>query len=282
MKIQDGCDFFCSFCEIPYARGRARSRKFNNIISEAQTLAKAGHQEIVITGINIGTYHEGNKKIMDVLSALEHVQGLERIRISSIEPTTIPTKLIEKMGKDNKLCPYLHIPLQSGSDTILSLMKRKYSFQEFKKFIDHAKATVKDICIGTDVIVGFPGESNEHFLETEERLREAPIDYFHVFSYSQRHMAKSAGLAGKVDARVVKERSRILRDLSFRKRLMFYRSLIGSRQRVLFEQKKNGLWNGLSDNYARVFVRSDKNLENQLLQVTIKDLDGEQLRGELE
>jgi len=281
IKIQDGCDFFCSFCEIPYARGRARSRKFDDILKEANALVSAGHREIVITGINVGTYRQNNKCMMDVIEALEQIGPLQRIRISSIEPTTIPEKLLEKMAKKTKLCRYLHIPLQSGNDQILEAMKRKYQFNEFLTFIRKASEMIPEICIGTDVIVGFPGESDELFNDTVEKLKSSPIHYFHVFSYSQRNLAKSRMLRDVVPGDAVKERSRILRSLSERKRRLFYASLVGTTQKVLFEQNKNGLWSGLTDHYARVMVESTKDLSNCYLDVKLDAVDHTHLLGKL-
>ena len=191
IKIQDGCDFFCSFCEIPYARGRARSRVFEDIFTEAAALVAAGHKELILTGINIGTYSYQDKTLMDVIKGMNALEGLERVRISSIEPTTISKDIFSYMKHGHKLCRYLHIPLQSGDDEILQEMKRKYTIDEFSDFVRQAEAQVPQICIGTDVIVGFPGETDAHFERTVEVLRELPIHYFHVFSYSPRHMAKS-------------------------------------------------------------------------------------------
>ncbi|MDO8675455.1 MAG: tRNA (N(6)-L-threonylcarbamoyladenosine(37)-C(2))-methylthiotransferase MtaB [Candidatus Omnitrophota bacterium] len=279
IKIQDGCDFFCSFCEIPYARGRARSRVFDDIIKEARILAQAGRREIVLTGINIGTYGHEGKKLMDVIARLEGIAGIDRIRISSIEPTTIPLEIFGRMGQ-GKLCRYLHIPLQSGHDDILSAMKRKYTTGEFRNFIRGAYAQVPQICIGTDVIVGFPGETDAQFADAEAFLRQEPIHYFHVFSYSQRQMAKSKDMGEVVAPQTISKRSQILRDLSQRKRLMFYGSLIGTTQAVLFEEQKGGFWTGLTDNYARVKVRSDTDLHNQLVPVRLEKMDGQAIYGE--
>ncbi|MCA9406459.1 MAG: tRNA (N(6)-L-threonylcarbamoyladenosine(37)-C(2))-methylthiotransferase MtaB [Candidatus Omnitrophica bacterium] len=282
IKIQDGCDFFCSFCEIPYARGRARSRQFDDILKEARILTEAGHQEIVITGINVGTYQEEGKTLLDVIDALEQLQDLKRIRISSIEPTTIPLTLLDKMAdKNSKLCRYLHIPLQSGSDAVLSMMKRKYTADEFYQFIVRAYETVKDICIGTDVIVGFPGETEADFETTFERLQEWPVHYFHVFSYSNRTMNKSRHHGEQVPPAVIQERSKILRDLSYRKRRLYFQGLLDSRQDVLFEQKKNGLWNGLTDHYARVYVESNEDLSNQMRRVQLNHLNSLEILGNL-
>jgi threonylcarbamoyladenosine tRNA methylthiotransferase MtaB len=265
LKIQDGCDFFCSFCVVPYARGRARSREFEDILREARGLAAAGHKEIVLTGINLGTYQYKNHTLMDVVEALEQIEGLARIRISSVEPTTIPESLIRKMAGQTKLCRHLHIPLQSGSDTILKAMKRKYRAREFEQFIRMADDLVPQICIGTDMIVGFPGETEEDFERSARSLREWPIDYAHVFSYSWRQMTHSGKLppSDKIPAEMVERRSQILRDMSLRKRQMFHGSLLGTRQSVLFEEKKKDGWSGLTDNYIRVGVESDRSLANE-------------------
>ena len=280
IKIQDGCDFFCSFCEIPYARGRARSREFDDIIEECRVLAAAGHKEIVITGINVGTYFYNGRTISDILDELETIEKLKRIRISSIEPTTIDWTIINRMADPaSKLCRYLHIPLQSGHNDILARMKRKYTLEEFDAFITKAKEKVAGLCIGTDVIVGFPGESDDHFNHTAAYLRDAPIDYFHVFTYSERHLAKSQHFDAPVDINIKKERSRILRELSFRKRSAFYKSLLNTRQQVLFEQQKEGAFNGLTDNYARVFIKTDKEISNKLLSVEINNFSGTKLYG---
>ncbi len=270
LKIQDGCDFFCSFCVIPYARGRARSRQFDDILLEARGLA-AGHKEVVLTGINLGTYQYQNHALEDVVNALEQIEGIARIRISSIEPTTIPGSLIRKMAGQTKLCRHLHIPLQSGSDTVLKAMKRKYSAREFERFIRMADDLVPQICIGTDMVVGFPGETEEEFERSVEKLAEWPIDYAHVFSYSQRQMALSGKLppAEKISAEIIERRGRVLRDLSARKRRMFYGSLLGTRQDVLFEEKKKGEWVGLTDNYARVAVKSESVLINEFREVRL-------------
>jgi len=281
LKIQDGCDFFCSFCEIPYARGRARSREFSDILKEAVILAQAGHKELVVTGINVGTYCNNGKTFLDVIDALTEIKNIARIRISSIEPTTIPIELIERMGKNPKLCRYLHIPLQSGSNPVLKSMKRKYTTEEFCDFIHTAHNKIPELCIGTDVIVGFPGETDNLFSETEELLRCLPFSYFHVFSYSERTMAKSRHLAEKVPLKAIQERSQILRDLSNRKRRLFHQSLLGTTQTVLCEQKKNEHWHGWTDHYVRVKIKSNNELENSLVRVTLKSIADNTVVGKL-
>ncbi len=281
LKIQDGCDFFCSFCEIPYARGRARSRDFGNILWEAGELARAGHKEIILTGINIGTFANNGKTISDVCDALETISGIERIRISSIEPTTIPFELIERMGK-SKLCRHLHIPLQSGSNEILKSMRRKYTTEEFFDFVLKAHKTVPQVSIGTDIIVGFPGETDEHFQETEEFVRNLPLSYLHVFRYSARYVAKSRSFPNPVSPKVIKKRSELLRSLGHRKRQLFMEKFIGTVQNVLWEDEHDGLWSGLTDNYLRIKALSKKSLANTFRPVYLQHIDQHCLTGQLQ
>jgi threonylcarbamoyladenosine tRNA methylthiotransferase MtaB len=281
LKIQDGCDFFCSFCEIPYARGRARSRVFSDILKEARSLVYAGHRELVLTGINIGTYSFKKEKIADVISELERIDGLVRLRISSIEPTTIPFSILEKMAEGQKLCRYLHIPIQSGSDRVLRMMKRKYSIAEFTEFIRAAYQSIPDICLGTDVIVGFPGETDSDFERTYQLLFELPFAYFHVFSYSDRQHAKSSRHNEKVPIEKIRMRSKRLRELSCGKKNSYLQQFLGTTYHVLFEQERNGLWSGLTDNYIRVKVKSDLDLRNRLLPVNLLEIESQTMIGKL-
>ncbi len=281
LKIQDGCDFFCSFCVIPYARGRARSREFDDIIKEAQTLISAGHREIVITGINVGTYQYNSKNILDIIKFLQKLKGLKRLRISSIEPTTIPEELVKLIAQNNKICRYLHIPLQSGSNKILMAMNRRYNVEYFSKYVGKIHQSIPDVCIGTDAIVGFPGESEADFEETYQVLNNLPLAYFHVFGYSERPWAKSQKLDHKIPKEIIKARSQVLRELSIQKRQAFMQKQIGKVQNVLFEQKKNGYWTGLTDTYIRVNVESIKNIHNQLLPVLLKDYQNNSMKGDL-
>lgn len=279
LKIQDGCDFFCTFCEIPYARGRARSRIFEDIIQEAKILATAGHKEIILTGINIGTYKERDFVIMDVLKALGEIDPLKRIRISSIEPTTIPHEIFQLMKK-GKICRYLHVPLQSGHDAVLQDMGRKYSIKEFSDFVENAHATVEGICLGTDVIVGFPSETNAHFDATVDFLRESLLHYFHVFSYSPRHMAKSR-LSNSLPAITISNRSQILRELSLRKKRAFHETLLGQKTHVLCEQHVDGHWEGFTDNYVKVKFPSSRDLMNELVLVRFIKAENHAIVGEM-
>jgi threonylcarbamoyladenosine tRNA methylthiotransferase MtaB len=286
LKIQDGCDFYCAFCTIPFARGPARSRVFEDIVREAIELVEAGHQELILTGINVGTYgYEtqigDNYTIVDVVKALLRLDGLERLRISSIEPTTIPQELIYLMRDHPKLCRYLHIPIQAGSDFILEGMNRHYTIAEFREFIDFAYRTVPDICIGTDIIVGFPGETKAHFDQTVAHLMTMPIHYYHVFSYSERQMARSKKMLNQVSSTEITQRSKILRALSQKKRGHFYEQFLGQTVTVLFEQEKEGYWVGYTDNFLRVRVKSDKNIKNQLLSCQLVTADHQRITGML-
>jgi threonylcarbamoyladenosine tRNA methylthiotransferase MtaB len=268
LKIQDGCDFFCAFCVIPFARGPARSRQFGDILDEAKLLIAAGYKEIVLTGVNIGTYGDDGKSFLDVVTALDQLDGLKRIRISSIEPTTIPYELLDMMADPNsKVCRHLHIPLQSGTDTILKAMNRKYTLAEFDHFITEARRRVPGICIGTDVIVGFPGETDELFSEAETYIRESVIDYIHVFTYSERLFARSKRLEGQVSVADKAKRSAALRGVSSRKRRLFLESVLNQPTEVLLETQKYGYWTGLTDHYVRVYLEGD-GVKNQLIPLT--------------
>lgn len=281
IKIQDGCNFYCAFCIIPFARGPARSRDYHDIIREAQLLSEAGHKEIVLTGINLGTYLHEMRTITDVLKGLEKVPGLERIRISSIEPTTIPMSVINRIGQqESTICRHLHVPLQAGSETILKAMNRHYTINEFKQFMDSALIAIPDCSFGTDIIVGFPGETNSLFDEAVDFVKQQAFSYLHVFSYSERTMARSRKMEGKIAAGEVKRRSQVMRDLSSQKQSAFYSSFIGKTVNVLFEQLKNGYWTGLTDNYIKVHVKSKSELKNQILPVKLQQLKNGALIGE--
>jgi len=270
IKIQDGCDFFCSYCIVPYTRGRDRSREFEDIRREARELAARGHQEIVITGVNIGTYSHQGKGFLDVLRLLEEIDGIQRIRITSIEPMTVPDGIIDYISTSRKLCHFFHIPMQSGSNRILALMNRRYRCEEFAEFVQKLTDAVPDVNIGTDIIVGFPGEGNAEFEESRELLATLPLNYAHVFSFSARQGTKAADLPHPVAPEVIVERSETLRTLSKQKRRAFYERQIGKTVSVLFERKQsNGLFTGYTSNYIKVGVNSDEPLSNQILDVQI-------------
>lgn len=283
LKIQDGCSFMCSFCIISFARGRARSRALPNVLDEARQLVDRGAKEVVLTGVNLGTYDYDGANIADVVDALHDIPGLARIRISSIEPTTIPDRLIEAMAApDHALVPYLHIPLQSGSDRVLKLMKRRYVSAEIQAFIEDAHARVEGLCIGTDVMVGMPGETDDDFAATADLLWNSPIAYAHVFKYSERDGTPAARMPNKVDPRVMSRRSAVIRRLSAQKRNAFHDSQRGRVLPVLFEEVEDGHWLGYTGNYIRVAVRSDRTLKNELRPVRLMKPAGELMMGELD
>ena len=280
LKIQDGCDFMCSFCIIPFARGRARSRDWFNLLDEARQLVQRGAKELVLTGVNVGTYRFDGRDIANVVDALNDIPGLARIRISSIEPTTIPPPLLDRMNDPlHALVPYLHIPLQSGSNAILERMKRRYTRNEYLAFIQHARDTVPDICIGTDIMVGMPGEGDAEFEETASLLEHGPIDYAHVFVYSERSGTPAARMAQKIDPQAKALRSARIRRISAAKRQRFYEEHLGRETEVLFEHRENGVWVGYTGNYIRVAVRSSECLENELRMVYLEDIQGDYAKG---
>lgn len=280
LKIQDGCNFFCTFCEIPYARGRSRSREFSDLLHEAELLVAAGHREIILTGVNIGTWQEGAMRLIDVLRALETLAGLERIRISSIEMTTVPEELFPMMRR-GRLCRFLHVPAQSGSDAILKAMHRRHTAAQFAALIRRAAVEIPEIGLGTDVLVGFPGETDRLFEETYALLESLPLAYFHVFSYSERSHARSRFLPGQVDSTTKTRRSKILRQLSLRKRQDYFRRFLGSEQLVLFEEEKNGVWSGVTDTFIRVRTRSTAPLRRQLRRVRLEKAEELSVLGTL-
>ncbi|MEW5895654.1 MAG: tRNA (N(6)-L-threonylcarbamoyladenosine(37)-C(2))-methylthiotransferase MtaB [Candidatus Omnitrophota bacterium] len=281
IKIQDGCNNFCTYCEVPFARGPARSRIFKDILNEAEELAERGYQELVLTGINIGAYDFKGKNLIDIINSLENIDLIKRVRISSIEPTQILESLINHMAQSKKLCRFLHVPLQHGQNTILKKMGRRYAAEDASRLIRKAKDTVKDICIGTDVIVGFPGETEKHFQALIDFLTSEPVDYFHVFSFSDRPNAKAGHYKNQVKTETIRSRSETLRALSLRKRGHFYNSQLGLVTSVLFEQRKDGEWKGLTDNFIPVSVISNSNLKNKFRRVKLIRVRGQIMRGEV-
>ena len=270
LKVQDGCDFFCSFCIIPYTRGRERSRRFDDLMREARELAGAGYRELVLTGVNIGRYRSGGRTLADVVDALEGIEELDRVRITSIEPTTVERRLIGKMATGGKLCRYLHLPAQSGDDAVLEGMGRRYSANEYREFAEDAASRVPGLGLGTDVIVGFPGETDAAFERTRAWLASLPFASYHVFSYSPRAGTRAIRAPARVPPPVIAGRSRVLRAESDRRRREFAERHVGEVVEVLFEkQDRCGRWTGLTDSYLRVGVVSAKPLENALRRVLV-------------
>jgi threonylcarbamoyladenosine tRNA methylthiotransferase MtaB len=270
LKIQDGCNVMCTFCLIPFARGHERSRISDDVIQEAAILAAGGYREVVLTGVNIGRYRHGSTDLVGLIERLETIQGLERIRISSIEPTTITDALLNQMVASSKLCPFLHVPLQSGDDEILSAMNRPYLVAEFTGLIERAVSLIPHLGLGTDLMVGFPGESEAAFMNTLRVANTLPFSYFHIFTYSPRPGTAATKLPEQVAAPVARERVQRMSDLSRLKRLAFAERHIGFTLPVLFESgETDGLRIGTTPHFLKVAVTSNVDLTNQLRQVLI-------------
>lgn len=284
LKVQDGCDYNCSFCTIPLARGNSRSDTIENVISNAKKIAKQGVKEIVLTGVNIGDFgkraDEKSGKLKrqnsfyDLVKELEDVEGIERIRISSIEPNLLKNEIIEFVSKSKRFVPHFHIPLQSGSDKILKSMHRRYETKLYKERIEKIKSLMPDCCIGVDVIVGFPGETEEDFLETYNFLNSLDISYLHVFTYSERDNTSAIGLKGVVPINIRRKRNKMLRILSAKKLRNFYEKNIGTTHTVLFEAKnENGFMYGFTENYVKVKAPHNAELINQLKNIILKNIE---------
>jgi threonylcarbamoyladenosine tRNA methylthiotransferase MtaB len=273
IKIQEGCDFVCAFCIVPRSRGRARSREFGDILRETRALVDAGHREIVITGVNIGTYRDGRYTMADVLNAMADVDGLDRIRLSSIEPTTIEDAVVDQMATGGKLCPYMHVPAQAGDDGILSAMRRRYDGAEFRRFIEDAIARVPGLGLGTDIIVGFPGEDEAAFRNSCDLMESLPWTNIHVFSFSARPRTTAYNMDDQVSAEEIRNRSEAMHRIADRKKAEFYAGQEGRVLRTLFEERDAaGRWLGFTDNYVKVAVPAAGDLSNQLLPVRITGL----------
>ena len=281
LKVQDGCDYKCTFCTIPLARGISRSDTLENVLYNARQIADQGIKEIVLTGVNIGDYGKGefgNKKhehtFYDLVDALDKVEGIHRLRISSIEPNLLNNDIIRLVASSEKFVPHFHIPLQSGSDRILKKMKRRYLRALYSDKVQEIKKSMPDACIGVDVIVGFPGETEEDFLETYRFLNELDISYLHVFTYSERDNTPAADMDNPVPRNIRKKRSKMLRGLSAKKRHAFYQSQIGEQRTVLLEgENREGYMYGFTENYLKVKTPWNPYLVNTLQQVVLKEID---------
>ncbi|MBX2943673.1 MAG: tRNA (N(6)-L-threonylcarbamoyladenosine(37)-C(2))-methylthiotransferase MtaB [Cyclobacteriaceae bacterium] len=274
LKVQDGCDYTCSFCTIPLARGGSRSDTIENIVNEAREIARNDVKEIVLTGVNTGDFglQDGARKerFIDLIKALDEVEGINRIRISSIEPNLLSSEIIEFVASSKKFVPHFHIPLQSGSNKILGLMRRRYQRELYQERVDKIKSLMPQCCIGVDVIVGFPGETHEDFLETYKFLNALDISYLHVFTYSERDNTHAVTLEDVVPAKQRSERSKRLHILSDKKRRAFYNSHLGSEFTVLFENDvEDGMMQGFTENYIRVVAKYDPILINTVKKVKL-------------
>ncbi|CAM4061741.1 tRNA (N(6)-L-threonylcarbamoyladenosine(37)-C(2))-methylthiotransferase MtaB [Flavobacterium branchiophilum] len=281
LKVQDGCDYKCTYCTIPLARGISRSDALDNVLKNAYEIAQQGIKEIVLTGVNIGDYGKGefgNKKhehtFLDLVKALDTVEGIERLRISSIEPNLLKNETIQFVAASKVFVPHFHIPLQSGSDAILKLMKRRYLTALYVDRVQQIRIEMPHACIGVDVIVGFPGETEAHFLETYHFLNDLDISYLHVFTYSERDDTEAVEYEGVVPANVRAKRSKMLRSLSVKKRRAFYESQLGSSRTVLFEADiKEGYIYGFTENYIKVKAPWNPELVNTLHKVVLEKID---------
>ena len=281
LKVQDGCDYKCTYCTIPLARGISRSDALENVLQNAAEISKQGIKEIVLTGVNIGDYGKGefgNKKhehtFLDLVKALDEVEGIERLRISSIEPNLLKNETIDFVSKSRTFVPHFHIPLQSGSNEILGKMKRRYQREVYTERVANIRQVMPHACIGVDVIVGFPGETDEHFLETYHFLNDLDISYLHVFTYSERDNTEAAVMEGVVPNNVRAKRSKMLRGLSVKKRRAFYESQLGTQRTVLFEgENKEGYIHGFTENYVKVKTPWDPALVNTLHEVQLTRID---------
>ena len=283
LKVQDGCDYKCTYCTIPMARGISRSDTIENIIANAKKISDKGIKEIVLTGVNIGDYGKGefgNKKhehtFLELVQALDKVEGIERLRISSIEPNLIKDETIDFIAQSNSFVPHFHIPLQSGSNEILKKMKRRYLRELYVSRVAKIREVMPDACIGVDVIVGFPGETDEHFLETYYFLNDLDISYLHVFTYSERDNTEAVLMDGVVPDAVRAKRSKMLRGLSAKKRNAFYTSQLGKEKTVLFESdNKQGYIHGFTENYVKVKAPWNPSLVNTLHKVKLTKIDAD-------
>jgi threonylcarbamoyladenosine tRNA methylthiotransferase MtaB len=283
LKVQDGCDYNCSYCTIPLARGESRSPEVNIILEKAKTLAQLGYKEIVLSGVNVGDY--GRKigtNLFELVKELEKIDGIERIRISSIEPNLLTEEMIDYFISSEKICNHFHIPLQSGSDEILRKMRRRYNSELYRRRIEYIKSKDPDACIGADVIVGFPGESEKHFETTYNFISDLPISYLHVFTYSERPNTDAVNLPGKVPIEERHKRSEMLRNLGLRKKMAFYRQMVGKEFDVLWESEvKDGKMFGFTRNYVKVGVPYNPSLVNKIVPVKVVGIENLVAIGEI-
>jgi len=281
LKVQDGCDYKCTYCTIPLARGISRSDTMENVLKNAKEISEKGIKEIVLTGVNIGDYGKGefgNKKhehtFLDLVTELDKVKGIERLRISSIEPNLLKNETIDLVSKSRAFVPHFHVPLQSGSNEILKKMKRRYMKELYVDRVSKIKEVMPHACIGVDVIVGFPGETDELFLETYNFLSDLDISYLHVFTYSERDNTEAANMDGVVPKKIRAKRSKMLRGLSAKKRRAFYEKQLNTERTVLFEsENKEGYIHGFTENYVKVKTPWNPELVNTLHNIELTDID---------
>lgn len=275
IKVQDGCDRFCSYCIIPYARGRVRSRKPENVLSEIEKIAKEGIKEVVITGIHIASYGKDFKekyRLIDLLEEIDKIDGIERIRLGSLEPLLIDESFLKRVEKLKKICHHFHLSLQSGCNETLKRMNRRYTIEQFHKIVNLIRKYYPDVILTTDIIVGFPGESDEEFKKTYEFLKHIKFYKMHVFKYSPREGTKAAIMKEQVDGNIKEKRSQELIGLSNRNEEEYNKKYIGKKVKVLFEEEKEGIYKGHTNNYILVYCKSKENLNNKIIEVTCEKI----------
>lgn len=285
LKIQDGCDYFCTFCTIPLARGKSRNQSISETINVANEIASTNVKEVVLTGVNIGDFGQGkgSEDFFQLIQQLDKIEGIERFRISSIEPNLLSNEIIDFVSQSAKFMPHFHIPLQSGSNKILKMMRRKYLKELYSERVARIKEKMPHACIGVDVIVGFPGETDEDFMETYRFLNELPVSYLHVFTYSERPNTTAIKLENSVSKEKRSERSKMLHILSDKKKRFFYEQFLDEKAKVLLEAEQHeGFLNGFTENYIKVKVPFEEGLENTIQEISIKTIDSENVaEGEL-
>jgi threonylcarbamoyladenosine tRNA methylthiotransferase MtaB len=275
LKIQDGCDYFCTFCTIPLARGKSRNNSVEDTVNVAKEVALTAAKEVILTGVNIGDFGQGEgENFFELIKELDKIEGIERFRISSIEPNLLSNDIIDFVAQSNKFMPHFHIPLQSGSNKILKAMRRKYLKELYVERVTRIKELMPHASIGVDVIVGFPGETEEDFLETYNFLNELDVSYLHVFTYSERQNTTAVKMEGVVPKHIRSDRSKMLHILSDKKKRFFYNQHLGKTYHVLFESEQHDdALNGFTDNYIKVKIPYSTELQNQIKAITLKDVD---------
>ncbi|MCI8587495.1 MAG: tRNA (N(6)-L-threonylcarbamoyladenosine(37)-C(2))-methylthiotransferase MtaB [Clostridia bacterium] len=286
IKVQDGCDRFCTYCIIPYARGRVRSREPKRVIEEIKEIAQKGIKEVVITGIHIASYGKdfnAKYELIDLLEKINEIEGIKRIRLGSIEPTLITDEFIERLKRLKKVCHHFHLSLQSGCNETLARMNRKYSIEEFEKVVERLRNTYNDVILTTDIIVGFPGETEEEFRQTKKFLEEIKFYKMHIFPYSQRKGTKAAEMQKQVDGNIKEKRTKELIEISNKNQLEYNKKYCGKQVEVLIEEKEKGIYKGHTSNYILVKIKDieDNNLENKIEKVQIEEANETNLIGKL-
>lgn len=283
IKVQDGCDRFCSYCLIPYARGRVRSRKPESVINEIRSIAKKGIKEVVVTGIHVASYGKDfkeNYQLIDLLEEINEIEGIERIRLGSIEPLLLEDAFLERLQKLKKICPHFHLSLQSGCDETLKRMNRRYTIKQFSNIVENLRNVYDDVILTTDIIVGFPGETEKEFEDTYEFLKKIQFYKMHIFQYSKRNGTKAAGMENQVPNAIKEQRSKKMLALSDKNQEFYHQQYIGKNVSVLLEEKEAEFCKGHTANYLLVKVKSDLDRTNEMVMVKVENMTTNELIGE--